>query len=171
MGRWGEVSRVFGHWESDSVLGARGTGAIHTSVERVSRYFQTIKIPSPSAKPTIDAQVFKIERLPEQSVKTITCDNAGEFSWHYKLENETGIPTYFADPYSAWQRGSNEHFNGHLRRYLPKGCSFADLTQDELNEIIDEINNHPRKCLGWRTPTEVFNHPTSNQAHDCCTSK
>lgn len=74
----------------------------------------------------------------------------------YKLKDETGIQTYFADPYSAWQRGSNEHFNGRLRRYLPKGSSFEDLNQNELDDIIMEINNRPRKCLDWHTPWKVF---------------
>lgn len=171
--RPGEVEdrSVFGHWESDSVLGARGTGAIHTSVERFSRYFQAIKIPSASAGPTVEAQEFLIERLPEGSIKTITCDNGFEFVWHYKLKSRTGVQTYFADPYSAWQRGSNEHFNGRLRRYFPKGYSFAGLSQEELDEITTEINDHPRKCLGFHTPAEVFNQLTSNQAHACCTSK
>ena len=68
-----------------------------------------------------------------------------------------GKGPYFADPYAAYQRGTNEHFNGRLRRYLPKGTSFEDLTQDELDEFVREINNRPRKVLGWATPAEVFN--------------
>ena len=72
------------------------------------------------------------------------------------LADTLGIPTYFADPYSAWQRGTNEHFNGRIRKYLPKGTSFENLTQVELNEFITEINNRPRKILSWATPAEVF---------------
>ena len=70
--------------------------------------------------------------------------------------NTMGVPTYFCDPYSSFQRGTNEHFNGRVRRYLPKGTSFHDVTQEELDEYITEINNRPRKVLGWLTPAEVF---------------
>ena len=81
------------------------------------------------------------------------------------------VPAYFADPYSAWQCGTNEHFNGRIRKYLPKRTSFADLDQAELDEIITEINNRPRKVLGWATPAEVFNELCSQQTTPaCCTS-
>jgi len=73
-----------------------------------------------------------------------------------------GVPTYFCDPYSSFQRGTNEHFNGRVRRYLPKGTSFHDVTQEELDEYITEINNRPRKVLGWLTPAEVFQELCSN---------
>lgn len=151
-----EERKQFGHWESDSVLGTHGTGGIHTSVERTSRYYQAIKIPQITARATVDAQISKFVGLPGHAVRSITADNGSEFAFHYELADNLAIPTYFADPYSAWQRGSNEHFNGRLRRYLPKGTSFNDLTQTELDEFVDEINNRPRKILGWATPAEVF---------------
>ena len=151
----------FGHWESDSVLGARGTGSAHTTVERVSRYYIAVKIPQVAATPTLDAQLRTYRALPPHAVKSITADNGSEFAHHYQLADTLGVPTYFADPYSAYQRGSNEHFNGRLRRYLPKGTSFHDLTQQDLDEITSEINNRPRKCLDWATPTEVFHELSS----------
>ena len=89
-------------------------------------------------------------------MRSLTTDNGSEFAYHYRLADTIGVPTYFADPYSAYQRGSNEHFNGRLRRYLPKGTSFHDLSQSEINEYVWEINNRPRKVLGWSTPAEVF---------------
>lgn len=151
-----ETREEFGHWESDSVLGARDTGGAHTTVERMSRFYMAVKIPQVAAQPTLDAQLGFYQSLPAHAVRSITADNGSEFAHHHKLADTIGVPTYFADPYSAYQRGSNEHFNGRLRRYLPKGTSFEDLTQAELDEVIHEINNRPRKVLGWATPAEVF---------------
>lgn len=150
----------FGHWESDSVLGLRGTGGLHTTVERRARYLQAVKIPQIAAEPTLNAQLAVFSALPAHAVRSVTADNGSEFAFHYKLADALAIPTYFADPYSAYQRGTNEHFNGRIRKYLPKGTSFADLTQTELDEIVTEINNRPRKVLGWATPAEVFHELT-----------
>lgn len=147
---------AFGHWESDSVLGARGTGGIHTTVERKSRFYVGVKLAAVTADATLQAQLNLYQELPTNAVCSVTADNGSEFAHHYRLADTIGVPTYFADPYSAYQRGTNEHFNGRLRKYLPKGTSFADLTQEELDEIIQEINNRPRKVLGWATPAEVF---------------
>lgn len=146
----------FGHWESDSVLGARGSGGLHTTVERTSRYLQAVKIPAITASDTLHAQLGVYSVLPAAAVRSVTADNGSEFAHHYQLADTLAIPTYFADPYSAWQRGTNEHFNGRIRKYLPKGTSFTDLDQHELNEYVTEINNRPRKILGWATPAEVF---------------
>lgn len=151
-----EDRQQFGHWESDSVVGAGGSGGIHTSVERTSRYYQAIKVSQIAARPTVDAQIELFSSLPAHAVRSVTVDNGPEFAFHYELADTLAVPTYFADPYSAYQRGSNEHFNGRLRRYLPKGTSFDDLTQEELDEFVREINNRPRKVLGWATPAEVF---------------
>lgn len=151
-----EDREQFGHWESDSVLGAAGTGALHTTLERTSRYYQAVKIPAVTARATVDAQIGLFQGLPAHAVRSVTADNGSEFAFHYELADALAIPTYFADPYAAYQRGSNEHFNGRVRRYLPKGTSFDDLTQTELDEIVHEINNRPRKILGWATPAEIF---------------
>lgn len=146
----------FGHWESDSVLGSAGTGALHTTVERTSRYYQAVKIPAVTARATVEAQITLFQGFPAHAARSVTADNGSEFALHYELADTLAIPTYFADPYSAYQRGSNEHFNGRLRRYLPKGTSFEGLTQNEVNELVNEINNRPRKILGWATPAEIF---------------
>ena len=146
----------FGHWESDSVIGAHGSGGIHTTIERVSRYYVGVKVSAVAAEPTLQAQLGVYRGIPAHAVRSITADNGSEFSHHYKLADLIGVPTYFCDPYSAYQRGTNEHFNGRLRKYLPKGTSFQDLTQAELDEYVWEINNRPRKVLGWATPAEVF---------------
>lgn len=155
-----EDRQQFGHWESDSVLGAAGSGGIHTTVERTSRYYQAVKIDQITARATVDAQIRLFTPLPGHAVRSVTADNGSEFALHYELADTLAVPTYFADPYSAYQRGTNEHFNGRLRRYLPKGTSFADLTQTELDEFVHEINNRPRKILGWATPAETFHELT-----------
>jgi IS30 family transposase len=99
-------------------------------------------------------------------------DNGTEFHRHYELIDHLGMATYFADPYSAFQRGANEHFIGVLRRYLPKRTSFDNLTQTELDDIVEEINNRPLKVLHWATPAEAFNQQLqSHQATTRCASK
>lgn len=161
----------FGHWEADSVLGARGTGGIHTSVERVSRYMVAVKIPAITAQATLDAQLGMFRRLPAHASRSVTTDNGSEFAFHHKLADALAIPTYFTDPYSAFQRGTNEHFNGRLRRYLPKRTRFDDITQEDINELITEINNRPRKILNWATPAEIFQELSSQPTPTtCCTS-
>jgi IS30 family transposase len=146
----------FGHWEADSVLGVRGTGALHTEVERTSRFLVATRIGSVTAQATVDAQQAMIAGLPAHAVKSITADNGSEFAFHHQLADSVGVPTYFAVPYSAWQRGTNEHFNGRIRKYLPKRTRLDTITEGELADIITEINNRPRKVLGWKTPAEVF---------------
>ena len=152
-----------GHWEADSVLGARGTGALHTEVERTSRFLWATKVPSTAAAHTTDAQLAMIRSLPAHAVRSITADNGTEFAWHYKVSDATGVPVYFAEPYSAWQRGTNEHFNGRIRKYLPKRTRLDTVDDTELADIVAEINNRPRKVLGWRTPAEVFTQLRSDQ--------
>lgn len=107
-----------------------------------------MKLDQVTARATAQAQWRVFSALPAHAVRSVTADNGAEFALHYELADQIGVPKYFADPYSAYQRGTNEHFNGRLRRYLPKGTSFTDLTQEELNEFVHEINNRPRKVLG-----------------------
>ena len=135
-----------------------GAGLDPTEVERTSRYLIATKIKTTTAAATLTAQQAMIEVLPPHAVKSITADNGSEFAWHHKLADSTGVPTYFAVPYSAWQRGTNEHFNGRIRKYIPKRTRLDTITEDELADIITEINNRPRKILNWQTPAEVFNH-------------
>jgi len=147
----------FGHWEADSLLGAKGAAGLHTEVERASRFLVATKIKSVTAQATLAAQQAMVAGLPAHAVRSITADNGSEFAWHHKLADSVGVPTYFAVPYSAWQRGTNEHFNARIRKYLPKRTRLDTITDHELADIINEINNRPRKILNWQTPTEVFN--------------
>ena len=148
-----ETRKQFGHWESDSIIGKQTKSkVIHTEVERKTRYLQAILINSKSAQDTVEAQKRIFELLP---AKTTTMDNGLEFAKHEEL-NILGIKTFFADPYCSGQRGTNENTNGLIRRYLPKKTSFENLTQTDLDDIVFEINNRPRKVLKFSTPFEVL---------------
>jgi IS30 family transposase len=147
----------FGHYEGDSVEGKRGVGdGIHTEVERFSRKFFAVKVARVTSAETAEAQIRIFANLPAEARRSTTLDNGRENHHHTKLKTELNIQAYFADPYSSWQRGSNENHNGLLRRYLPKKTDFTDLTQQDLDDIVEEINNRPRKCLGYKTANEVF---------------
>lgn len=146
----------FGHWEGDTVEGRKSDGdGIHTELERLSRKFAAVKVAAITSDEAISAQFRIFGELPEIARRSDTLDNGRECHRHFELK-EVGMETYFADPYSSWQRGSNEHHNGLLRRYLPKGTSFKEVAQEELDDIVWEINNRPRKCLGYNSPEEVF---------------
>src|SRR3989338_8640589 len=113
------------------------------------------KVPAIKSEETIVVQKAMFQNLPSKLRKSTTLDNGKENHLHGKLK-DLGMQTYFADPYSSWQRGTNEYHNGLLRRYLPKGTSFIHLTQGELDDIVEEINNRPRKVLRYKTPKEVL---------------
>lgn len=148
-----EKRKQFGHWEGDSLIGRQTKSkVIHTEVERKTRYLRAVIINSKSANDTIKAQKQIFSELP---AGTVTTDNGTEFVDHQQLQR-LGIKTYFADPYSSWQRGTNENTNGLLRRYLPKKMSFENLDQSELDDIVFEINNRPKKVLKFFTPQEVL---------------
>lgn len=156
----------FGHWEADSMVGRRQRGtAIHTEVERQTRYLQAAIKPNLESDSTIKVQTKIFRSVPKPARRSTTMDNGKEFVKHGKL-HKLGMDTYFADPYSSWQRGTNEYHNGLLRRYLPKKTSFDDLTQEELDSIVEEINNRPRKCLGYHTPNEMFQNQLQCQCSD-----
>jgi IS30 family transposase len=146
----------FGHWEGDTVEGRGHKAGIHTEVERVSRLTLAVKVKQVSSEQAIEAQKAMFAPLPAEARKSTTLDNGRENHLHMKLAG-LGMATYFADPYSSWQRGTNEYHNGLLRRYLPKGSSFEDLDDDDLADIVWEINNRPRKVLNFNTPQEVYN--------------
>lgn len=148
--------REIGHWEGDLIVGTSQDGFVLTLVERVSRMLQAFKTTTRRAAEVCQAVIHALLDRPVSWVKTITFDNGPEFHHHEKITEQLGAPVYFADPYSAYQRGSNEQVNGLVRRYLPKGTSFKHLRQQRLDQIVEEINNRPRKCLEYRTPNEVF---------------
>ena len=146
----------FGDWEADLVLGKNQEGAILSLVGRKSLVLLAQKLPSKKSELVIDAAIAALEDLPAAWAHTVTFDNGTEFYHHHRLTQELGIDTYFADPYAAYQRGTNENTNGLLRQYLPKGTCFKSLSQKQLDAIVKEINDRPRKKLGYLKPREVF---------------
>jgi IS30 family transposase len=146
----------FGDWEGDTVEGAKGSGNITTHVERKSRYLIAGKLINKTATVTAQAATAAFRRIPKALRHTLTLDNGKEFARFHDIEKDTGLTVYFADPYSAWQRGTNENTNGLLRRYFPKGMDFKNVTEKSLAEAVKKLNHRPRKCLGYRTPHDVF---------------
>ena len=163
----------FGHFEGDSVVGVRSVGGgIHTEVERMSRMVFARKVSALTSEEGVAAQMHIFGALPAGARKSTTMDNGSEMHLHGRLVTQLGMKTFFADPYSSWQRGTNEHHNGRIRRYFPKGTNFELVSQEELDAVIAAINNEPRKCLGWFTPAEVFQEQLELlEAQQCCTSK
>jgi transposase, IS30 family len=143
----------YGHWEGDSVIYPYKM-AINTINELKTGRVKFTKLNRKTASLTARAMS---NQLKGEIVLTITLDNGSEFTKHETVSQNTGAQTYFCDPYSSWQRGANENANMLLRGYLPKRRSITDLTQDKLEDIASELNNRPRKRLGYKTPNEVYN--------------
>ena len=152
----------FGDLEGDLIVGAAQSGYIITNVCRTSRLLLAQKSETKEAIPIAETIIDSLLDLPESWVRTITLDNGTEFAQHKKIAQALNVDVYFCDPYSSWQRGTNENTNGLIRRYLPKGTSFKNLTQEYLDYIVEQLNNRPRKCLGYQTPNEIF----QKQRHD-----
>lgn len=150
--------RVPGHHEGDLLKGSVASkSAVATVVERVSGYLTLIGLPNGFASvEVVTAIETRMSTYPEFFRKTITWDRGTEMARHADLTANTGIEVYFADPYSPWQRGSNENINGLLRQYLPKGADLSTYTDDDLARIESLLNNRPRKRLGFHTPAEVY---------------
>lgn len=148
-----------GHWEGDTVEGSHKQSFLVTLVDRKSRYGVVGKALDKSSA-TVNAVIQQmLGRLPEGLRRTGTLDNGTEFSAFAQLEEQLNMTLYFAHPYSPWERGSNEQFNGLLRMFLPKGTDFRSVSDKRLAEIESMLNNRPRKCLNYRTPIEVFKPP------------
>lgn len=144
-----------GHWEGDTLISRKSKAALHSMTERVTRLLRLSKLESKSAAETNRAVAKALKNLPAKAKRSLTLDNGTENASHEELTKTLGIKCYFADPYAAWQRGSNEQINGLIRRYLPKGTDFSKIDKDQIKRIEKLINNRPRKCLGFKTPLEV----------------
>lgn len=147
----------FGHWEGDTVEGRVHKDGVHTEVERVSRLIGAKKVKAIDSQSALDAQREIFTPLPEKARRSTTLDNGKETHLHFKLRAGLDMQTFHADPYSSWQRGTNEHGNGLLRYYFPKGTDFSKVTDEELADVVWELNNRPRKILQYKTAQEVFN--------------
>ena len=144
-----------GDWEGDTVVGKNHQGALVTLVDRKSKLTLIGKVNRYTADAVEKTIISLMDLLPRRSY-TLTVDNGKEFASHESVANALRIRVYFADPYSAWQRGLNENTNGLIRQYVPKGSEVRMLTDEQVQHIMDRLNNRPRKSLGFLTPNEVF---------------
>lgn len=149
---------VPGHWEGDLIVGAHSGSAIATIVERRSRYMLLGHLPTDHTAASVAAAVTtQLTALPAQAkAHTLTWDQGIEMANHAQIAVDTDIKVFFCDPASPWQRPTNENHNGLLRQYFPKGTDLSVHTAEQLQFVADQINDRPRKVLGWRTPREVF---------------
>jgi IS30 family transposase len=169
-----EDRAVPGHWEGDLLIGLERS-AIGTVVERTTRYTMLVHLPREEGyrhKQTVkngpalagygaitmkNALANTMATLPDQLARSLTWDRGKEMSAHAQFKVDTGIPVFFADPQSPWQRGTNENTNGLLRQYFPKGTDLSRWSAQELEAVAHTLNTRPRKTLGWKTPAEAFN--------------
>ena len=145
-----------GDFEGDTVLGSAGTGGLATLVDRKSRFTIITKVQSKNADHVHQKIKQRMKELDEERRHSITFDNGTEFARCQRLEKHLGMELYFADPGCPYQRGTNENTNGLIRQYYPKGTDFRDVSHPEARQVEKLLNNRPRACLGFRTPTEVF---------------
>jgi IS30 family transposase len=155
----------FGHWEGDSVSYSGHSQRLATQVERKSRFLVVLRPKTNGARERASLINNKFSSFPVKARRSITFDNGLECAEHGRMTAVLGTKVYFAKPYASWQRGSNEHANGILRRYLPRATDLDMLTDKELQNIVNQINDRPRKILGYLTPNEVFNQELSKLNH------
>ena len=155
--------KELGHWEGDTIISGKDDRkpkskvCFVTLVERKARFYLAVKVPDRTASSVTPAIIDALKDYPDDLIKTITFDRGKEFSGYEEVEIALNCQTYFCDPYCAWQKGTNENTNGLLREFYPKGMDLSLVSDEDLKEKVDLLNNRPRKCLGYQTPAEVFN--------------
>jgi IS30 family transposase len=148
---------VPGHWEGDLIIGTPGKSAIGTLVERSTRFVLLLHLPGGRGAAQVAAAMSEaMATLPAQLRRSLTWDQGVEMAAHAQITIATGLPVYFCDPHSPWQRGSNENTNGLLRQYFPKGSDLSVHSARHLAGVAAELNSRPRKTLGWRTPAQAL---------------
>jgi len=146
----------FGHWESDTVVSRQSKAALAVSIERISKLVKIKKIKRNKAEMFSKALVRRMKPLPVGSRLSITYDNGSENTLHEFINDQLNTDSYFCNPYHSWEKGSVENVIGLIRRFLPKKTDFAKITHKRIKEIESLLNNRPRKCLGFKTPNQVF---------------
>jgi len=150
-----EDRAVPGHWEGDLLFGSNNS-QIATLVERQTRYLMLVKVGAKDTETVVTALIKNARKLPQELYKSLTWDRGKEMADHKRFTLATDIQVYFCDPKSPWQRGSNENTNGLLRQYLPKGIDISSYSQARLNAMARQLNQRPRKTLGYQTPAAMF---------------
>lgn len=160
-----EKTRI-GDLEIDTVVGARNSGFLVTAVDRTSKMVFIAKTSTKEALEVTNALVVRMNQVKTIfKPLTMTADNGSEFALHKKISSKLSVDFFFAAPYRSWHRGLNEHTNGLIRQFLPKKCSFADLTVDDIFKIEFSLNNRPRKALNFKTPLEMLLSSTTVALH------
>ncbi len=150
-----EDRAVPGHWEGDLLFGSNNS-QIATLVERSTRYVMLVRTPSKDTETVINALIKHAHKLPRELYKSLTWDRGSEMADHQRFTLDTDITVYFCDPQHPWQRGSNENTNGLLRQYFPKGMDLSNVHQNRLNAVARQLNERPRKTLGYYSLAEKF---------------
>lgn len=148
-----ELNTELGHWEADTIIGKGHQGVLLTLVERLTKYVLIVKLKSKNALALAEAAIKVLSRS-ELPTTTITFDNGLEFARHELIGSRVGAATYFAHPYRSWERGLNENTNGLIRQYIPKDCSISIVRPTDVSWIQDQLNQRPRKTLGYLSPAE-----------------
>ena len=147
--RYVDERKRYGDWESDSVIFSKQKIILSVQSER--------KAQNKTAEETVNALIRTAESLPKELFLTVTFDNGTEGAGHMKIKNEYGVDTYFCDPFASWQKGGVKNANKLIRHYLPRSTNLAALSDRDIYEIQEKLNNRPRKCLGYLSPNEVIN--------------
>jgi IS30 family transposase len=145
----------FGDWEADLVIGAGHQQALVTINERTSRYSLMAHVPAKTAQNVSDVMASLLTPF-KKFVHTLTTDNGKEFAQHERIAEKLDADFFFAHPYASWERGANENMNGLIREFFPKKMSFREITRKDIEFAMHRLNHRPRKCLGFKTPHEVF---------------
>lgn len=159
--------KMIGHWELDTVVSSRGKSksCLSTFVERKTRLTKIRLMPNRKSITFNEHCIEALGQFSDINLKTLTVDRGKEFAGYLELEQKLKVDVFFADPYSSWQRGTNENTNGLIREFFPKKFDFSTITQNDVDIVENILNNRPRKCLGYKTPLEVFNEEQAK----CCT--
>lgn len=150
--------KEFGHWEADTVVSGQGKSkaCFATLAERKTRYYIAVKIPDRKGETMAKAIICALSAFPKEAVKTITCDRGSEFACWREIEKALSCDMYFADPYCAWQKGTNENLNGLLREFYPKGRNLSRVNPSTLKKNLALINARPKKVLHYQSPQDLF---------------